>query len=373
MEEEKDMKKVICLILCTLLVLSVAGCGSQSGTSKTDATKTDTAATDTTKTEEAKTDETKSDATTAKQDPVTLKLAVMVAIGTPGDKSAVDFKNMIEEKSNGLIKIDYYPGGQLGSNDEVTEQLLTGTLDLAWNTLDWYAKLESDWNVLGLGFCIKDKEHLKAFLESDKNTEIKEHLLNTKGIRILTDKGIAYPRVVISKFPVNTVNDLAGKNMRVPELTLYVKTWKALGVNCVTLASGDMYMGLKQGIVDATEFPLGSIYGMKLHEAANYITYTNHLYAPYVMGINENSWRKFTPEMQDLLMECAEEAAKAFTKYDTESVETNVQKMIEEGAIVNENPDLDSFTAKLKDTAAECEEEGLWSKGLYEYVQNLRK
>lgn len=328
--------------------------------------KTDTATTDTTKAEDTK-------AETPKQDPVTFKLAVMVAIGTPGDKSAVDFKNMIEERSNGLIKIDYYPGGQLGSSDEVTEQLLTGTLDLVWNTLDWYAKLEKDWNVLGLGFCIKNKEHLVAFLESDRNAAIKENLLKTKGIRILTDKGIAYPRVVISKFPVNTVDDIAGKNMRVPELTLYVKTWGAIDVNCVTLPSADMYMGLKQGIVDATEFPLGSIYGMKLHEAAKYITYTNHLYAPYVMSMNENSWKKLTPEMQELLLECAEETAKLYTKYDTESVETNVQKMIDEGAIVNENPDVDSFADKLKNTAAECEKEGLWSEGLYDFVQNLRK
>ena len=131
-------------------------------------------------------------------------------------------------------------------------------------------------------------------------------------------------------------------------------------------------MGLKDGVVEAVEFPLGSIFGQSWYEVAPYITYTNHLYVPYVMSINENSYQKLSPELQQILSECAAETAAKYTELDTASVEGNVSKMVEAGAILNETPDLDSFVSKLSDTAAQCEQEGLWSEGLYDYLQSLR-
>lgn len=347
------MKKVISAMLSLALVFSLAACGNGNQTA-------------------AQSGSQGGDGSQQSVEPVSLKMAVMVGAGTPGDLSAQYFCEEIEARSNGAITIDYYPGGSLGSNDEVTEQLLTGTCDIVWNTLDWYSKLQPDWNVLGLGFAVDSKEHLKAFMDSEKNLEIEEKLRTEQGIRILTHDGYAYPRVVVSTFPINTADDLYGVNMRIPELPLYVKTWSAIGVNCTTLASTDVYMGLKDGIVEAVEFPLGSIFGQSWYEVAPYITYTNHLYAPYVMSMNETSFQKLTPELQELILECAAETAKKYEELDTESVETNVQKMVDAGAILNETPDVDSFIAKLSDTAAECEAEGLWSEGLYEYIQSLR-
>lgn len=358
------MKKRMCMVLALALTLSLSACGNKTET--TTAAATEAAGTEAAAETEA------SKAETPAADAVKLKLAVMVGTGTPGDQSAQYFCDLIEERSNGAITIDYYPGGQLGSSDEVTEQLLTGTCDLVWNTLDWYAKLQSDWNVLGLGFAVENKDHLKAFMDSDRNLEIEEKLLNEQGVRILTHDGYAYPRVVVSTFPVNTAEDLYGVNMRIPELPLYVKTWSAIGVNCTTLASSDVYMGLKDGVVEAVEFPLGSIYGQSWYEVAPYITYTNHLYVPYVMSINEGSFQKLSPELQEILTECAAETAAKYTELDTASVEGNVSKMVEAGAILNETPDLDSFVSKLSDTAAQCEVEGLWSEGLYDYLQSLR-
>ena len=111
------------------------------------------------------------------QQAVTLKLSSTIAVGAPGDLAANDFKAMVEERTNGLVTIDYYPASQLGSADETSEQLLAGTIDMNWQTLDWYMNLQKDWNVLGLGFAVGSKEQVQRFLDSDKEAEIEQKLI----------------------------------------------------------------------------------------------------------------------------------------------------------------------------------------------------
>lgn len=306
------------------------------------------------------------------QQAVTLKLSSTIAVGAPGDLAANDFKAMVEERTNGLVTIDYYPASQLGSADETSEQLLAGTIDMNWQTLDWYMNLQKDWNVLGLGFAVGSKEQVQRFLDSDKEAEIEQKLIEEDGIRLIANNGIATPRVLVSTMPVNAAGDLDKVNMRVPAITLYTKTWEAVGVNCITLGTGDVYMGFKDGMINATEFPLGSVYSNAYHEVAKYITYTNHLYSIYVMGVNEANWQsKLTPETQQIIQECAQEACQKYMEYDAEAVQTGVDAMKEAGVTINETPDLDSFVERLAPVAAECEAEGLWSEGLFDYLTSL--
>lgn len=307
-------------------------------------------------------------------DPVRLKLSSTIAVGAPGDLAAKDFVKMVEERTNGAVAIDYYPASQLGSSDEITEQLLTGTLDLNWQTLEWYATFQKDWNVLHLGFAASSREQILKFMASEREAEIEKKLLADDGLRMLANDGVPNPRVLVTTKPINTAEDLVGINMRVPSITLYTKTWQAIGVNCITLGAGDVYMAFKDGMIEATEFPLGSIYSNAWYEVAKHITYTNHLHSIYVMVANEQSWQsKLTDDQRKIIEECAKETTKAYIKYDQESVQKGVDAMKAAGVQINEHPDIASFKAKLANAAAECEAEGLWSAGLYEYLQTLGK
>jgi len=303
---------------------------------------------------------------------VTLKLAVESAVGTPGEISGGDFKTLVEEKSNGSIKINYYPVGQLGTGDDLTEQMLGGTVDMSWRAIEWYSKLEKGWQILGMGFLFKNEDHLNAFLDSEKHTAFKEDLIKTAGLRMIADKGIGSPRVLVAKKPVNSPEDMKGMNMRVPGLEMSLRTWKGVGVNIMEIPWGEAYMALSQGTVDALESPLGSIYGMKFYEMAKNITCTNHMYSPYVMVINEKSWQQLSPEQQAIVQECAEEAAQRYIKYDKESADANKKLMEQAGVVINETPDIEAFMAKLADVSKQCEAEGMWPAGLYDYVQSLK-
>nr|WP_312579794.1 TRAP transporter substrate-binding protein [Sedimentibacter sp.] len=351
------MKKIISVILSLIMTVSLlTGCSG----GQTPPTSENTGA-DNSGTEQI-----------AEEKTVTLKLAVESAVGTPGEMSGQKFKEMVEERTKGTVLIDYYPVGQLGTGDDLTEQMQTGSVDMSWRAIEWYSKFEPSWNILLMGFLFRDTEHVYAFLDSDKNTELKENLVKDANLRMLADNGIGSARVLISKKPVNNPDDMTGMNMRVPSIEMYIKTWQGVGVNCVSIPWGESYMALSQGTADALESPLGSIYGMKFFEVAKNITMTNHIYSPYVMVINENSYNKLSDNQKSILEDCAVETGKLFTIYDDESIQKNIELMKEDGVTINENPDISAFQQKLSDVAIECEKEGLWPEGLYDYVQGLK-
>lgn len=307
-----------------------------------------------------------------KTEPIVLKLAVESAVGTPGEVSGQDFKRIVEEKSEGKIKVEYYPAGQLGTGDDLTEALQTGSIDMTWRALDWYSKFENGWNIMLLGFLFRDEDHLKSFLDSDKHAEFKDNLIKKAGIRIIADNGIGAPRVLISKDPITSPEDMQGMNMRVPGIEMYQKTWSGIGVNIVSVPWGESYMALNQGTVDALEAPLGSIYGMKFHEAAKNISMTNHLYSIYVMAINENSFQSIPKDLQQIVVDAAKEAGNQYVKYDKAAVEDNKKIMIDDGVNFIEQPDIAAFQSKITPLAEELEKANLWPEGLYEYVQDLK-
>lgn len=351
------MKKIISVILSLVMTVSLlTGCSG----GQTPPTSENTGA-DNSGTEQI-----------AEEKTVTLKLAVESAVGTPGEMSGQKFKEMVEERTKGTVLIDYYPVGQLGTGDDLTEQMQTGSVDMSWRAIEWYSKFEPSWNILLMGFLFRDTEHVYAFLDSDKNTELKENLVKDANLRMLADNGIGSARVLISKKPVNNPDDMTGMNMRVPSIEMYIKTWQGVGVNCVSIPWGESYMALSQGTADALESPLGSIYGMKFFEVAKNITMTNHIYSPYVMVINENSYNKLSDNQKSILEDCAVETGKLFTIYDDESIQKNIELMKADGVTINETPDISAFQQKLSDVAIECEKEGLWPEGLYDYVQGLK-
>lgn len=351
------MKKIVSVILSLIMIVSLlVGCNGGQTPSPSDDTNAD-----------------KNNTTQVPvENTVTLKLAVESAVGTPGEMSGQRFKEMVEERTNGTVLIDYYPVGQLGTGDDLTAQMQTGSVDMSWRAIEWYSKFEPSWNILLMGFLFRDTEHVYAFLNSDKHAEIKDNLVKDANLRMIADNGIGSARVLISKKPINTPDDMQGMNMRVPGIEMYIKTWQGIGVNCVSIPWGESYMALSQGTVDALESPLGSIYGMKFFEVAKNITMTNHIYSPYVMVINEDSYNKLSDNQKSILNECAVATGKLFTQYDDESLTKNIELMKTAGVTINETPDIAAFQQKLADVAGECEKDGLWPEGLYNYVQDLK-
>ena len=87
--------------------------------------------------------------------------------------------------------------------------------------------------------------------------------MDEQGARVIANNWLRAPRVMLSKEPINSIEDMKDLKMRVPEIETYLESAKALGAKPTQVPWGEVYIALTQGVVEACEGPLDSVYSMR--------------------------------------------------------------------------------------------------------------
>lgn len=286
------------------------------------------------------------------------------------DKTTSRFVELSEKKSNGRIKWDYFCCDQLGGDIAQIEQLMAGSIQAYGDVLDWWANWVRDFSIFGWGFMFRDNDHFARFLESPPYREMAEKLRAQHGLRILA-AGPTEPRALWVKKPVTRLDDLKGLKMRVPEIKAYLMVWEALGTRPTRVTWGEVYLAMKTGVVEGAEGPISAIYGVKFHEAAPYGYLTNHVISSSHITMSEKTYQSLPPDLRRAVDEAAREAvAWARTEAQRAAAEA-LARMKAEGAKVS-TLDTRPFQERLRDAVAKAEAEGLWTRGLWQKVQDVR-
>ncbi len=292
------------------------------------------------------------------------------SIGSLLDRQNRLFIDLVEKKSDGRIKIKFFPADQLGGDIAQIEQMMANSIQLYGDVLVWYANWVKDFSIFGWGFTFRDNDHLQRFIESPICQEMREGFRRQFGLRILA--GVpTQPRILFSKRPVFGIQDIQGIKMRVPEIETYLRVWKALGTRPTRVTWAEVYLGLRQGVIDACEGPVSAAYAAKFHEPAPYVTRTDHLISAAHITMNDRAFQSLPDDLQRVVMEAARETAQ-FSRGEGERLTSEVmKKMVAEGSKIIWT-DTNPFKARLDAAVQEMEEKGLWTKGLYERIQEIR-
>ena len=291
------------------------------------------------------------------------------AIGSILDRQNLRFTACVNDKAGGKLKVNFIQGEQLGTDVQVIEQMMQGSVHIYGDVLDWYANWVKDYAILAWGFTFRDANHMQKFLDSPTYSAMAEKLRKEQGLRILA-AAPTQPRILFSKKPIGSLNDLSGVKMRVPEIKTYLMLWETLGTRPSRLAWGEIYLGLKTGVVDAAEGPISSAYSAKFHEAATNVIRTDHLMSSAHITVNEKMYAGLPADMQKLLGSCATEAVQNTRKTAQEETEDVVRKMAAEGAKVT-SIDKAPIQQRARDGVARMEKEGAWTTGLWEQIQKF--
>ncbi len=291
------------------------------------------------------------------------------ALGSILDRQNLRFTACVNDKAANKLKVNFIQGEQLGNDVQVIEQMMQGSVHIYGDVLDWYANWVKDYAILAWGFTFRDADHMQKFLDSATYAAMAEKLRKEQGLRILA-AAPTQPRILFSKKPVGSLNDLNGIKMRVPEIKTYLTLWETLGTRPSRLAWGEIYLGLKTGVVEAAEGPISSAYAAKFHEAATNVIRTDHLMSSAHITVNDKSYSALPTDMQKLLGDCAQEAVQNTRKTAQMKTEDVVRKMASEGAKVT-NIDKAPIQQRAKDGVVKMEKDGAWAPGLWDQIQKL--
>ena len=300
----------------------------------------------------------------------TLTLGGSDAIGTTIDRGNAMFAKLVNERAGGKLKVNFIQGEQLGNDVQVIEQMMKGSVQLYGDVLDWYANWVKDFSVFAWGFTFRDNDHFQQFLESDTFKRMSEELIAKQGVRILASAP-TQPRVLFAKKPINTPDDLKDVKMRVPEIKTYLNLWTTLGTRPSRVAWAEVFLGLKTGVIDATEGPISSAYGAKLHTATSHMMRTDHLVSSQHITMNEKAYQALSPDLQKIVTEAAREAVAWGRKEAEKETEELTTKIASEGAKVLK-PERGPFADKAIAAVKQMEEDGAWSAGLWQKIRDIK-
>lgn len=280
-----------------------------------------------------------------KEEVIELKLGHIQSENDFWHAGSLKFKEEVEAKSNGKIKITIFPNSTLGGDRDMAEGLQIGTVDFAL-IAGVLGNFEPSIQLLELPYLFNSEEQFKKVVHGDVGNEISSRVLKSSNIRILNfwDRG---PRVVTSNKPINTLADIKGLKIRLPEIKAMVETWKAMGASPTTMAWNEVYTGLQQNVIEAQENPVPFIYGGKIHEVQKYMAMTNHKYEYVTLSMSEKTYAKLTPEQQKII----NDAALVATDYENQLVKDKtgeiLETMVKEGLQVT-TPDTTEFAAAAR-------------------------
>ena len=250
----------------------------------------------------------------------------------PRNISLLKFADDVAEKTNGHVTVEVMGNGVLGTEKEMLEQVVDGTLEgMRGGQFDFSPRLL----MFTLPFLTNTRAEVTALLSSDLAKKVCAEAEETTGTVIinLCDAG-GYRQFSNNVHPITKPEDLVGLKMRTNGMKTIDMTFQTLGATTTTVAYADLYMGLKTGVADGQENPWVNVEGMKFYEVQKYFTEVNYQFHPDPFYVNADWWNSLPEEFREIISECATDMG----TYNDELIDANSeaakQTIIDSGAEV---------------------------------------
>jgi tripartite ATP-independent transporter DctP family solute receptor len=239
---------------------------------------------------------------------IVLKLAHSSPTGNPTDIAAKKWAELIGQRTGGKIDIKIFPNEQLGSEKACLEGVVLGTIDVALSDAAYVADLQPVAGVMDFPYTFRDWDHYAAYLKGPIFPQLAANIEKEVNMKVLAP-WIYGRRLLASKKLVRSPEDAKSLKIRTPPSELAQENARVLGGIPVTIAFGETYMGLKQGLAEAAENPSTSIYDMKWFEVTKYLVITHHVWNNEILTISQKAWAALSPEQQKIVRDATMEAA----------------------------------------------------------------
>ncbi len=246
--------------------------------------------------------------------------------------------------SGGKHKIKVFNKGALGTEKETIDMVKIGALDFTRVNVGPMNNVCPLTMVPTMPFLFRSVAHMRSVLDGPVGEEI------LKSCDAAGYVGLAFydsgARSIYAKKPIKTPADTKGLKIRVQQSDLWVALVGAMGANPTPMPYGEVYTGLKTGLIDAAENNIPSFDTAKHFESVKYYSRTEHSMAPEILVMSKITWDKLTKEEQAAVRTAAKASVAFQRKKWDEQEAKSLAAVLAGGAVISE-VDKASFQAVM--------------------------
>lgn len=231
----------------------------------------------------------------------------------------------VEKRTNGRVKINYFPGSALTKPAQTYDAVVKGIADIgltfAGYTRGRFLLTEAFDLPIGIRTGYEGTKLANAYYEKFTPKEFED----TKIIYFHSSP----PHHLFGKKPIRTVGDIKGLKLRAGGAA--GAGVEALGAVPVSMPMSDAYDALAKGVVDGIESPFEPMKGFRLAEVVNYATILEQFYAGLALVfMNKGKWNSLAPDIKETIekinVEWIERQGKLWNELEDEGREVFIQK-----------------------------------------------
>jgi TRAP-type transport system periplasmic protein len=283
----------------------------------------------------------------------TIKFATQNPKGHPIVIGMEKFAEIVQAKSGGKIKVNLFPGGQLGSDQANVTAVQGGTLEMVSMNTGILASVAKELAIVDFPFLFANAKEADTLMDGPVGKKLHAKL-EEKGIVGVAFFELGFRNITNSKRPLNKVEDIDGLKLRVIPNPINVDWVKALGANPTPMPFPEVYGGLESKAIDGQENPLTVIAANKFWEVQKHVAITNHQYNPQSVIFSKKVWDTLSAAEKKVIEDAALEAAKYQREQSRAMMATALDTMKKNGMAVTEFPpaEVAKFREKMKPVIA---------------------
>ncbi len=278
--------------------------------------------------------------------------------------------NRVKDATQGRIEIQVYPASQLGSSKDQIEAVALGTQQMVTEGAANFGQWVPSISVIEAPYVWRDDAHLTKVMSGPVGQDLNKQLVEKRGMRILGTTYYGVRQLTTTTKAVRTVADMKEFKLRVPENEVFLAMARAWGAKPTPMTFSELYLALRQNVVDGQENPLPTIDSGKFFEVQKYLVLTSHILTPRLVVINEKFWQGLSAADQKTISDAVAEGI-AWNNQEIKAREGALLDKFKKAGMEVIQPDVESFRKPVLDTLPKMFE-AKWGKGLFERIVETR-
>ncbi len=276
----------------------------------------------------------------------------------------------IAKRTNNKYQIDVFPASTLGNEQQISQALPLGTIDMAYLGASFIGAIHKPFSIVNAPYIWRDVAHHTAFSKSPLLAELADGYFKQTNNKIVA---ITYygARHTTANKAINAPADMKGMKLRVPQAPMYMMFAKAVGANPTPIAFAEVYLALQNGTVDGQENPLPTIQAKKFYEVQSHIILTGHILDNLTTTISSSLWNRLTPQERGIFEAVYQEAAARAGASIRESEGKLVEWFKQQNKTVV-TPDLKAFREAALKAHSDPSAGAVWTQELYDRIQAIK-
>lgn len=208
--------------------------------------------------------------TASAQQPITMKVGIVVQ-NDPLHESIKLYKDRVEARSGGRIKVELFPGAQLGGIPQHVQGVLLGTVEMFMTPPAFFVGAEKRFSVTDTPGLFDSIEHAHATLTDSEFRDAYLSAGEAKGV-----KGVSFwaysPTSYASLSPIRRIDDFKGKKLRVLATAVETGLMRDLGAAGVPMDYAETLPALQSKTIDGIRSSIVVLGASKHFTVTKFIT-----------------------------------------------------------------------------------------------------